>query len=263
MSWVEKSKLTPFEEQPIEGLYFLDGDLLARQLGQNWTKGQKYPRLKLPSGMPYELWESSEPTNPTVHLFGEFDLSYRSTRDAAYEHALYVSEQVGAAANKVGENQLELWGDDGHVLVTYDARAGHIVNVEAIQPKPGEPIEPPRPPLLDQESRKRLPALYSQEKLGLEAIAQVKFFTPDSSWCWYASEGSDVDENGFYDTDKDKIDYIFFGLVAGQENELGYFSLAELEQVHGPMGLPIERDLYFTPKTLRELKALYEQGLRG
>ena len=118
-------------------------------------------------------------------------------------------------------------------------------------------------PLLDADSRSRLPALYSQEKLGLDASAQVKFFTPDSSWVWYASEGSDVDEDGYYDTDKDKIDFIFFGLVAGLEIELGYFSLAELEQVHGPLGLPVERDLYFTPKTLRELRALHEQGLRG
>jgi hypothetical protein len=39
--------------------------------------------------------------------------------------------------------------------------------------------------------------------------------------------------------------------------------LAELEQVKGPLGLPIERDLSFTPKTLRELKRLHEQGLRG
>ena len=118
-------------------------------------------------------------------------------------------------------------------------------------------------PLLDADSRSRLPALYSQEKLGLGALAQVKFFTSDSSWVWYASEGSDVDEDGYYDTDKAKIDFIFFGLVAGLEIEAGYFSLAELEQVRGPLGLPIERDLYFTPKTLRELKALHDQGLRG
>src|SRR5258706_11622543 len=90
--------------------------------------------------------------------------------------------------------------------------------------------------LLDAESRSRLPALYSQEKLGLHAVAQVKFFTPDSNWVWYASEGSDVDEDGYYDTDKEKIDFIFFGLVAGHEVELGYFSLAELEQLQGPLG---------------------------
>src|SRR5260221_2710547 len=116
-------------------------------------------------------------------------------------------------------------------------------------------------PLLDQESRERLPALYSGEEKGLEALAQVKFFTPDSNGYWFASEGSPVDEDGMMDTNKEKVDFIFFGLVSGHELELGYFSLSELESVRGPLGLPIERDLYFQPKTLKELQALHEQGL--
>jgi len=45
----------------------------------------------------------------------------------------------------------------------------------------------------------------------------------------------------------------FFGLVEGHEKELGYVLLSELEEVRGPMGLPIERDLYFKPKTLEEI----------
>jgi len=45
----------------------------------------------------------------------------------------------------------------------------------------------------------------------------------------------------------------FFGLVEGQEKELGYFSLVELQGVRGPMGLPIERDLHWTPKMLAEI----------
>ena len=55
-------------------------------------------------------------------------------------------------------------------------------------------------------------------------------------------------------------DDTFFGLVAGHEIELGYFSLCELEEAKGPLGLPIERDLYFKPKTLKELKELHERG---
>jgi len=91
----------------------------------------------------------------------------------------------------------------------------------------------------------------------------VKFFSPDSGWTWYASEGSPVDEDGYYDTAKPKVDFCFFGLVAGHEIELGYFSLAELQALRGPLGLPIERDLYFEQKTLRELKALHEQRYTG
>ena len=92
--------------------------------------------------------------------------------------------------------------------------------------------------LLTKALRKKLPPLYSNEKLGMEAIAQVKFFTPDSSWTWFGSEFDGED--------------IFFGLVDGLEKELGYFSLSELESVRGPMGLPIERDLYFDPKPLSQ-----------
>jgi len=111
--------------------------------------------------------------------------------------------------------------------------------------------------LLDDESRTKLPALYSNDQLGLKALAQVKYFTPDGDWTWYASEGSYVDEDGYFDTDKEKVDYLFFGLVIGFEIELGYFSLSELTQVRGALGLPIERDLYFKPKPLGELQAQY------
>jgi hypothetical protein len=36
--------------------------------------------------------------------------------------------------------------------------------------------------LLDQASREKLPPLYSGEEKGLDALAQVKFFTPDAQW---------------------------------------------------------------------------------
>jgi hypothetical protein len=97
--------------------------------------------------------------------------------------------------------------------------------------------------LLDKNSREKLPPLYSSETLGLMAIAPVKFFTPDSNWSWYASEFDGND--------------IFFGLVAGFEVELGYFSLQEMQTVRGPLGLPIERDLHYEPKTLKNLLDQY------
>ena len=72
------------------------------------------------------------------------------------------------------------------------------------------------------------------------------FFTPDSNWNWYASEFDGED--------------IFFGLVSGFELEMGYFSLKELKEVNGPMGLPIERDLYYERKSLRELIEWHKQS---
>jgi hypothetical protein len=96
--------------------------------------------------------------------------------------------------------------------------------------------------LLTDEIRRVLPALYSQEDKGGEAIAHVKFFTPDGSWTWLATCGQQEGD-----------DFLFFGLVDGLEKELGYFCLSELQSVRGSLGLPIERDLYWRPKTLREI----------
>ena len=109
--------------------------------------------------------------------------------------------------------------------------------------------------LLTKELEKALPAPYSQEKTP-DPLVVCKFFTPDAGWTWFAIEGSPVDEDGFYDTDKEKVDFVFFGLVSGIEVELGYFSLTELQSVRGKFGLPVERDLYFQPTRLSEVKKL-------
>ena len=112
---------------------------------------------------------------------------------------------------------------------------------------------------MDDESRAKLPALRSQEEKGLDALAQVKFFTPDSNWTWYASEGSTIEANRYRDAPESEQDFLMFGLVIGFEIEVGYFSLSELEEVRGPMGLPIERDEHYTAKTLRELMDLHRR----
>lgn len=113
-----------------------------------------------------------------------------------------------------------------------------------------------RQPLLTEEVKARLPQLYETEGLGLQALAQVKFFTPDAGWTWYASEGSPMDANGYMDTDQEKVDFFFFGLVVGLETEMGYFALSELEAVRGPLGLLVERDEGFMPAPLAKLKEL-------
>ena len=84
-----------------------------------------------------------------------------------------------------------------------------------------------------------MPKLYDQENKGSEAVAVVKFFTPDAHWTWYITEFDGED--------------IMFGLVEGLEKELGYVSFSELKDLRGPLGLPIERDLYFKPKKLFEI----------
>ena len=102
--------------------------------------------------------------------------------------------------------------------------------------------------LLPKEIREQLPPLYAQDGKGGKAIAYLKLFTPDSGWSWWITEGQPIlDEQGR------EIDFECFALVQGHEKELGYVYLSELETVRGPMGLPIERDLWFKPKPLEEI----------
>lgn len=117
--------------------------------------------------------------------------------------------------------------------------------------------------LLPDILKERMPVLYSQEQ-EQDPMVHCKFFDPVGSWTWYATEGSPVDEDGYSDTDKPKVDYVFFGLVVGFEPELGYFSLHELktakEGLRGMRALPIERDISFEPSKLSEIKR--QHGIR-
>src|SRR5512135_2809082 len=114
--------------------------------------------------------------------------------------------------------------------------------------------------LLTEELKKQLPPLYSQQS-EQDPLVICKFFHPLSPMTWYAIEGSPVDADGYYDTDKEKVDFLFFGFIVGHEPELGYFSLNELQTVKqgmsGIRALPIERDLYFTPCKLSAVKKLH------
>lgn len=96
--------------------------------------------------------------------------------------------------------------------------------------------------LLPEELRSQLPSLYSQEHEP-DPLVICKYFTPDSSWTWYGWE---------FDGDD-----LFFGLVVGFEEELGYFRLSELRSARGPHGLAIERDVQFSPMRLSEVKKLH------
>ncbi len=93
--------------------------------------------------------------------------------------------------------------------------------------------------------RKQLPALYSTEHEP-DPLMRVKFFTPDSGWTWYASEFDGED--------------IFFGYVVGLDQELGYFSLSELQAATGPFGLHIERDIHFEPTCLSEIRRMHRRA---
>jgi hypothetical protein len=92
---------------------------------------------------------------------------------------------------------------------------------------------------IPEELRAKIPPLYATEK-ETNPTVWVKLFTPDSSWTWYITEFDGQD--------------LCFGLVAGHDVELGYFSLAEITAARGLLGLRIERDLYWKARELSEVR---------
>ena len=84
------------------------------------------------------------------------------------------------------------------------------------------------------------PPLYSQDGRGDEAVVYVKIFDPSGTWTWYLTEWDGAQEA--------------FGLVRGDDCELGYVSLFELASIQGALGIGLEIDVYFKPTTLREIR---------
>ena len=98
--------------------------------------------------------------------------------------------------------------------------------------------------LMTKALAKALPPLRSQDGKGDEAIVYASYFSIFSQWRWGVLE---------YDPATGEA----FGLVIGQETELGYFSVPELQDVT-QRGCPaIERDRYFDPCTLGEWKSAH------
>lgn len=101
--------------------------------------------------------------------------------------------------------------------------------------------------LITKEILKALPKLYATDKVPFEQKVPVCKFFGGGRGTWYVFEG-DVQPDG---------DIEFFGYVvspSGAGDEMGYFTLNELKSARfPPFGLPIERDLYFTPRPMGEL----------
>jgi hypothetical protein len=238
MSWQSKETRLPFDQTPIEGFQYLHGDLMARQYKQERLRGQKYPIIHFPSQLDRELTQSEdENAEPHIHIFGAMHLSRKNTRDEAFEQAMkVVDEYPDYFIRKLNSDTLIVANTLANRAygIHFDNEVQQIINVQR-----GWSSDVMMD-LLPGEIRAALPPLYATDKLSKEAIAVVKYFTPDANWTWYATEFDGVDT--------------FFGLVKGLDTELGYFSLSELEGVRGSLGLPVERDLYFAPTVLKHLR---------
>lgn len=92
------------------------------------------------------------------------------------------------------------------------------------------------------------PYLNGQELPTAQQQVLAKYFLPGINLVWYAISAS---------RDEQTKNVQFFGLVEGIEVEFGYFWLSELLEVKGPLGLGVERDLYWDVIPLTELKARY------
>ncbi|PZQ78140.1 MAG: transposase [Variovorax paradoxus] len=92
-------------------------------------------------------------------------------------------------------------------------------------------------PLITDEQRTQLLAngRRSTEEAGFDPPPVAKLFTPDAGATWLLTEIDPEDEDrafGLCD----------LGLGCP---ELGWASVSEIEALRGPLGLPVERDLYF------------------
>jgi hypothetical protein len=160
---------------------------------------------------------------------------------------------------RMTDEQLRAYADDD--LVPWDKRktAAAILAERTFVPEPTF-APPTAADYLNRETKRRrlsmklltkqnlgaLPPLYSQDGKGLDATVHVKFFG-GGRWTWYVTE---------YDGDDTFFGYVLSGLGPDCD-EFGYFSRAELEALRfPPLNLPIERDLHFTPRPVRECEGV-------
>lgn len=97
--------------------------------------------------------------------------------------------------------------------------------------------------LIPEEIKNQIPKLYETE--NADPLVYVKLFTPDTNWSWFVTEIS-IDNN------------ICFGYVISPfGTELGYFSLEEIRDIKGSLGIGVERDISFKPIKLSDVKKIY------
>lgn len=100
--------------------------------------------------------------------------------------------------------------------------------------------------LITKKLERKLPRLYDTEE-EKDPMCHVKLFNPMGAGTWYIIE---------YDPEE-KIAFGYADLNMGFP-ELGYIGITELENIQLPLGMKIERDLYWEPRPLSEVKKEHE-----
>lgn len=99
--------------------------------------------------------------------------------------------------------------------------------------------------------------LHSQDEKEDEALVWAKYFHPAGRYTFYVTEMNIemLESLG----NRQIVEGTAFGFVRsplGSDcDELGYVDLNEMASLRGRFGLGIERDMYFTPCTLGEIRS--------
>ncbi len=96
--------------------------------------------------------------------------------------------------------------------------------------------------LMTEALEKRFAKIGSQE-YAADPIIVTKFFNPAGVGTWYATE---------YDP-QTKTFFGYVSIFGDWNDEWGSFSLAELESYKGPLGIGIERDLYWDERRFSKI----------
>jgi len=91
--------------------------------------------------------------------------------------------------------------------------------------------------LMTKELERRFTQVGSQAEVK-DPLIIARFFNPCGAGTWYATE---------YDI-KTRTFFGYVSIFGDWNDEWGSFSLGELESYRGPLGIGIERDLYFVEK---------------
>ena len=95
--------------------------------------------------------------------------------------------------------------------------------------------------LINEQMANEIPALGATENQA-DPVARVKLSTSDGSWAWYPVE-------------LDRRTGACFGLIDGLEPHVGCFSLRKIQQLGSHLGVPVQRDVDFQPRSLTELRS--------
>ncbi len=104
--------------------------------------------------------------------------------------------------------------------------------------------------LMTKSIAKTIPAIGSTDGLDKKDVkVRLKIFNPCGGQTWFVTEYDPETEEAFGLVD------LGFGFP-----ELGYFSIRELQSIEGPLGIGLERDLYFGKTSSVSLHDVTSEG---